>query len=83
MKIFMERKLPDLKMQFLKDRNDFVNELVKHLDRVKRGAVYFLGMTLYGTDRVLECSYSISRILDVFNQVLINTTRFNLINEII
>ena len=52
-------------------------------DRVKRGAVYFLGMTLYGQDMVRECNYSISRILEVFIQVLKSTKNFKLVNEII
>jgi len=40
-------------------------------------------MTKYGTDYVQGCTYSISRILDVFTEVLINTWNINLINEII
>ena len=72
-----------MKERLEKDRHEFIVSLEKHIDRVKRGAVYFLGMTLYGTDNVAECSYSISRILDVFRQVLTNTKNFKLINEII
>jgi hypothetical protein len=40
-------------------------------------------MTKYGTDYVQGCTYSISRILDVFSEVLTNTSNINLINEII
>ena len=40
-------------------------------------------MTKYGTDYVPGCTYSISRILDVFTEVLQNTWNINLINEII
>lgn len=82
-KIFREQKLAVLKIRMEADRHEFIESLEKHLDRVKRGAVYFLGMTLYGTDNVKECSYSISRILDVFRQVLTSTKNFKLINEII
>ena len=40
-------------------------------------------MTLYGSDKVIECSYSISRILEVFKQVLTSTKNSKLIGEII
>jgi hypothetical protein len=81
--LFKAQRLGALRHRFEADRHEFIESLEKHIDRVKRGAVYFLGMTLYGTDNVKECSYSISRILDVFRQVLTNTKNFKLINEIV
>lgn len=81
--MFREKQWKDMKKQLEEDRHEFIESLEKHIDRVKRGAVYFLGMTLYGTDKIPECSYSISRILDVFRQVLASTRNFKLINEII
>lgn len=59
------------KLQFIKhrlelDRQELIDKLESNLDVVKWGAVYFLGMTLYSTDSVPECSYSINRILEVF-----------------
>ena len=81
--MFREAKFDYMKKRFENDRYEFVESLEKHMDRVKRGAVYFLGMTLYGTDRIGECTYSVSRILDVFRQVLTNTSNFKLINEIV
>ena len=82
-KLFRDNKLNQLSLKFEQDRHDFMESLEKHIDRVKRGAVYFLGMTLYGTDNIKECSYSINRILDIFRQVLCNITNFKLIYEII
>lgn len=81
--MFREQKFGHLQKSFLVDRQEFIESLDKHIDRVKKGAVYFLGMTLYGTDIVPECSYSISRLLEIFHQVLQNTANFKLINEII
>ena len=65
------------------DRQELIEKLEEDLDLVKWGAVYFMGMTLYGPDNVQECTYSMSRILEVFRLVLMNTKNYQLINEII
>lgn len=83
-KMFAEGKLLQLKERLVRDRQEFIMSLEQHIDRVKRGAVYFLGMTIYGdTGTTSECSYSISRILDVFRTVLTTTQNYKLVNEII
>ena len=80
--LFKESRLPSLKQRILHDRIEFVETIERNLDKVKRGAVTILGYAKLGHDHV-ECSYSVSRILEVFSEVLLRTKNIKLISAII
>ena len=80
--MFKESRLPSLKQRILHDRIEFVETIERNLDKVKRGAVTILGYAKLGHDHV-ECSYSVSRILEVFSEVLLRTKNIKLISAII
>lgn len=54
-----------------------------NIDKVFKGAVYFIGKALWGNERLEEVSYPINQVLKFFQSLITPQTKFNLLNEVL
>lgn len=52
-----------------KERTTIIETFEKHLDKIKRGAIYFIGMALWGPD-ISQQYYPINLVLKSFKGLL-------------
>ena len=65
------------------DRSIWINTFEKNIDRVQKGAIYFVGKILWSQEKIEDLNYPISTILCIFNELINEKSKFNVINEIL
>ncbi|CDW73839.1 UNKNOWN [Stylonychia lemnae] len=78
-----KNKLKELMGILLNDRTLWISTFEKNIDRVQKGAIYFVGRILWSQEKIEELNYPLSQILTVFNDLINEKSKFNVINEIL
>eukprot|EP00347_Sterkiella_histriomuscorum_P001860 403370400 len=79
---FDRNKLQDLINILQDDRNLWISTFEKNIDRVQKGAIFFVGKILWSQDRIDNINYPINQILNIFCNLINKKTKFNVISEI-
>ena len=66
------------------DRNFWIQTVERQIERVQKGAIYFIGRILWTNERIENINYPISHILKIFLQIVRKQgQKFSIINEIL
>ena len=64
------------------DRNLWVNTFEKNIEKVQKGAIFFIAKILWSQERIEEIHYPINHVLKIFNTLIKQSNRFSIIIEV-
>jgi len=65
------------------DKRYLVRAFEKEIDRLKRGAIYFIGMACWSQEAVPQLPFPLSSILGVLKRIVTTSTRHSLLSEVL